>query len=342
MTVAKKPAHVAPSKKEAVQKINTLLKNYSTVGLARITGIPGPQMQKIRQKLRGKVELVVSKNTLFELAIKDTEKTKPGIKGLNEKITSQMALVATNLNPFTLFKEMERTKMPAAARGGEVAPVDIEVMEGETSFKPGPIVGELQKAGIPAAIEQGKVIIKKDKLLVKQGDVISRDIALALSKLEIFPLTVGLELRAAYEDGIVFQSSTLAIDQDLFMANLQGAAMKALNLSVYAAIPNKLSMKPLIAKAHLEALNLSVNAGYPTKESIKLLLAKANAESYALASQLPQDALDDKTKEMLSKRPSGGSGPSAAPEKKAEKKEEKEEKKVSEEEAAAGLGALFG
>jgi len=217
------------------------------------------------------------------------------------------------------------------------------VKAGETAFKPGPIVGELQKAGIPAAIEHGKVIIKKDKLLVKQGDVISREIALALSKLEIFPLTVGLELKAAYEDGIVFQSSTLAIDQTVFIGNLQGAAMKALNLSVFAAIPNKLSIKPLLSKAHLEALNLSVNAEYPTEEAIKLLIAKANAESLALASQLPPEALDDKAKEMLSNRPSGSVGPSSGSEDKGEKKEEKkEDKKVSEEEAAAGLGALFG
>ena len=31
--------------------------------------------------------------------------------------------------------------------------MDIEVKAGETSFKPGPIVGEFQQAGIPAAIE---------------------------------------------------------------------------------------------------------------------------------------------------------------------------------------------
>ena len=325
-----------------VDDIAKKIEKSQVIGLVSVRGVPGPQLQKMRSKLRAHMTMKVMKNTLLEIAIKKAAKKKKGLEGLVDAIDGQMAILLSDYNPFKLYKQLEETKTKMAARGGEKAPADIEVKAGDTPFKPGPIVGELQKAGIPAAIEQGKVIIKKDKLLVKQGDVISRDIALALSKLEIFPLTVGLELRAAYEDGIVFQSSTLAIDQDLFMANLQGAAMKALNLSVYAAIPNKLSMKPLIAKAHLEALNLSVNAGYPTKESIKLLLAKANAESYALASQLPQDALDDKTKEMLSKRPSGGSGPSAAPEKKAEKKEEKEEKKVSEEEAAAGLGALFG
>jgi len=318
------------------------MEKSQVVGLVSVKGVPGPQLQQMRSKLRAHMTMKVMKNTLLEIAIKKASKKKKGLDGLVPAIEGQMAILLSDYNPFKLYKQLDATKTKMAAKGGEKAPADIEVKAGETPFKPGPIVGELQKAGIPAAIEQGKVIIKKDKLLVKQGDVISREIALALSKLEIFPLTVGLELKAAYEDGFVFQSSTLAIDEAEFMGKLQGAAMKAMNLSVFAAIPNKLSIKPLIAKAHLEALNLAVNSAYPAEEAIKLLIAKANAESLALASQLPPEALDDNAKALLSKKPSGGGGPSTGGDKKEEKKEEKEEKKVTEEEAAAGLGALFG
>ena len=64
---------------------------------------------------------------------------------------------------------MEATKSTAPAKPGDIAPEDIIVKEGETPFKPGPIVGELQKAGIPAAIEGGKIVIRKDKVLVEKG-----------------------------------------------------------------------------------------------------------------------------------------------------------------------------
>ena len=57
------------------------------------------------------------------------------------------------------------------ARGGEIAPEDILVKKGETPFKPGPIVSEFQRAGLPAAIEKGKIIrkhlAKGSKLKVK-------------------------------------------------------------------------------------------------------------------------------------------------------------------------------
>src|SRR5207245_1547002 len=86
-------------------------------------------------------------------------------------------------------------------RGGEIAPEDLWVRGGETPFKPGPVVGELQKAGIPAAIERGKVVIRQDKLMVKAGARIPRDVAQQLARLEIFPLVVGLDLRGAQEQG---------------------------------------------------------------------------------------------------------------------------------------------
>jgi len=313
------------------------------VGLVSVQGVPGPQMQKMRSKLRAHMTMKVMKNTLLEIALKKASKKKKGLEKMIPQIEGQMAILLSDYNPFKLYRQLDETKTKMAARGGEKAPADIEVKAGETPFKPGPIVGELQKAGIPAAIEQGKVIIKKDKLLVKQGDVISRDVALALGKLEIYPLTVGLELKAAYEDGLVFDKKTLAIDQTVYIGMLQDGARSALNLSVFAAIPNKISIRPLLAKAHMEALNLAVNSEYPAPEALKLLIAKANAQSLALASRLPPEALDDDVKAMLSKRPSGGAGPSAGGEKKDEKKEEKkDEKKMTEEEAAAGLGALFG
>lgn len=329
-----------------VEMVSTMVKKIDksqVIGLVCVTGVPGPQLQKMRAKLRGHIQMQVMKNTLLEIALKEAGKKKKGLDKLVPSIEGQMAILLSDYNPFKLYRLLDETKTKMAAKGGEIAPMDIEVKAGDTPFKPGPIVGELQKAGIPAAIEQGKVIIKKDKLLVKQGDLISKEIATAITKLEIYPLTVGLELRAAYEDGLVFPKSTLAVDQSAYLNMVQDGARSALNLSVFAAIPNKISIRPLLAKAHMEALSLAVNSEYPAPEAIKLLIAKANAQSLALAARLPPEALDDDAKAKLSQVPPSGGAPSGGPsEKKEAKKEEKEEKKVTEEEAAAGLSSLFG
>src|SRR5512137_369248 len=182
----------------------------------------------MRTNLRANAEITMLKNTLLKIAIKQASKDKKGLDQLSESVNGQCAVVTSDLNPFKLFKQLDATKTKMPAKGGEISPDDIEIKAGETPFKPGPVVGELQKAGLPAAIEQGKVVIKKDKLLVKKGDKIPRDVALVLSKLEIYPLTVGLDLSAAFEDGMIYKKDVLAVDETMIMNRVKAAAAGAL------------------------------------------------------------------------------------------------------------------
>src|SRR5207244_1139406 len=199
----------------------------------------------------------------------------------------QTAVVTADINPFRLFKELEATKTRAPARGGELAPEDLWVRAGETPFKPGPVVGELQKAGIPAAIERGKVMIRQDKLMVKAGQRIPRDVAQQLARLEIFPLVVGLDLRGAYEAGTVFRRDALAVDDTVVRGQIAQAWREALALALTIAYPTKETIRPLLAKAHAQALELAVESEFPTKESIRFLLAKAQAQMLALVARAP-------------------------------------------------------
>lgn len=331
-------AHVAAWKKEAVATLAKQIAKSKVVGVIDVHGVPAPAFQTMRTNLRGKAEITMLKNTLLKIALQQASKEKKGLDKLAADVDGQCAVVTSDLNPFRLFRQLDMTKTKMPARGGEIAPDDIEIKAGETPFKPGPVVGELQKAGLPAAIEQGKVVIKKDKVLVKKGDKIPREVALVLSKLEIFPLTVGLDLSAAFEDGMVYRKDVLAVDDVMIMNQVKAAASGAMNLAVFVSYPTKQSIRPMLANAHYKAINLAVNAEIANKETIKLMLAKANAQMLSLASKVPA-ALDDDLKGALSNAPK-------PPEDKGDegKKEEKkdEEKKVSEDEAAAGLGALFG
>ena len=94
----------------------------------------------------------------------------------------------------------------APAKGGEVAPYDIIIEKGPTAFPAGPIVGDFQTAGFPAAIEKGKIVIRKKHTAVAEGDIISAEVASALTKLEVYPITVGMQLVGAFDgefDGVV-------------------------------------------------------------------------------------------------------------------------------------------
>ena len=330
-------AHVASWKKEKVKELADVMVKNPVVAIVDIHGIPSPQMQDMRHGMRKHAFVMMTRNNLLLIAIDEAAKERPGLEKLKPLVAGQCAVVATPMNPFKLFQQMEATKSAAPAKPGDIAPEDIVVKEGETPFKPGPIVGELQKAGIPAAIEGGKIVIRKEKVLVEKGHKVPEELAKILPKLEILPMTVGMDLRGAFEDGILYEKAVLDIPEGYYPTMLATAARNATALGVSIVYPTKQTIGPLMGKAYREASALGIKAAIPTKDTIGPLLAKARAEMLAIASKVP-GLEDDRLKQQLS-----AAAAPAPQEKKAEPKKEEEEKKpeVSEEEAAAGLSSLF-
>ena len=274
--------HVATWKNQEVKNLVDLITSKPVIGFVNIDNIPSPQIQVMRKSIRDRATLRISKNKLFSLALKEAGKSKPNIDKLIDKLEGQMALIATDQNPFKLYREMEATKTSTPAKGGETAPDDIQISAGETSFKPGPIVGELQRVGIPAAIERGKVVIKSDKVLVKKGDVIPVETAQILKKLEIFPLEIGLTLRGVHEDGVLYPLDVLDIDMDEMKTKFKNALTNTYNLAMNIGFVTRQTTIPLLQKAHMDAFALAVAANIYSKDSLPHIIAKAHRQMLAV------------------------------------------------------------
>ncbi len=329
-------------KREEVENIKNLIASHSSFGIAGIRGIPSNQLQIMRKNLRGLAKVKVCRNNLIVRALEESE---DDIKKMREYVEDQTALLFTNENPFKLYKILEESKISAPIKPGNIAPEDIVVEKGPTSFPPGPIVGELQSVGIPAAIEGGKVVIRETKTVAKQGEVVNAKLASILSRLEIHPIKLGLDLRAVYENGVMYDSKVLAIDETKYFNDITSAVQKAFNLSINIVYPTRNNIVTLLSKAAQESRNLAINAEIPIPEVMPVLLSKANACMLSLAQIILQkdaSAIGDKLKEMLK----------AKPEEKKEVKEEIKEEKIEEEkekteeekesDIAAGLSSLFG
>lgn len=332
--------HVASWKKEEVESLKELIESHDVVGMANLSDIPAPQLQKMRRSLKDSAVVKMSRKTLMSLAL--SESKKENIADLEGHMEGQPAMIFTDMNPFKLYKILEASKTDAPAKAGSIAPADIVVPKGDTAFKPGPILGELQKVGIPAKIDKGKIVITNDKTIVAEGETISKEIASMLTRLEIFPMEVGIDLVAAYEDQTVYTSDVLTIDEEKTIADVQKAFTQALNLSVNAVIFNKESVPVLLQNANTKAMNLALNADILTSKTRDMILAKAYSQMLAVASEVSgkdADAVDDELREKLNSQAAA-----AAPkdEKKPEDDEEEEAEEEEEENAAAGLGALFG
>jgi large subunit ribosomal protein L10 len=271
--------HLPAWKKDEVEEIKKNAKEYKLIGLVDMYGIPARQVQQIRRNLRGKAVIKVTRNTLIKHAF---DEIGGETKNLSKYISGHSAIIFTNDNPFTLYKQLEKTKTKMAAKAGEKAPEDIVIASGPTSFKPGPIVGELQQAGIPAAIEGGKVKIRETRTVVKKGGVISAKLAAILVKLDIKPMDVGVILQAAFHDGSIYEPSVLAVDETVILSQIQLAGRQALALSLEAAIPTKDSVDAILTRAVRDARGLAVEANVYQKDVIDAIIGKAYRQGQAL------------------------------------------------------------
>jgi large subunit ribosomal protein L10 len=339
MTTAQN-VHRPAWKDEEINSIKADVKTHDVVAVVSIHGIPARQFQNMRAELKDVAKIQVARNTLIHRAL---EQSGESTRKLFENVEGQTALVFTNLNPFKLFKLLENSKTPAPAKAGEKAPRDIIVEKGPTSFRPGPIVGDLQNAGIPAAIEKGKIVIRETKTVAKTGETISTRLADVLQRLEIYPMEVGLYLRAAYDGDVIYTSGDLKIDEEAYFNKFVSAVSSAFNLSINIEYPTSLTITTLLQKGVFEGINLGLEAEIFEPEVLKILLLKANNVAMWLVGELPNDALDDDLvalKGAAVTQPQSAEAKQAEPEKQIQEDEETSETKDVES-GMAGLGALF-
>ena len=264
-------------KKRMVQELRKLVKEYPIVGVANMQNLPAPQLQGLRQSLRGKVELRMARRRLLLLALKGSASEK-----LEEHLGGMPALLFTKENPFSLYKTVQKNKSSAPAKAGQTAPTDIIVQAGPTPFAPGPVIGELGAIGIKTGVEGGKVAIREDSVVCRKGEPIKPKVADVLKRLGIEPMEIGLNIVAVMEKGVVFKAEQLAIDEDVFNAQLAECINSARNLAVETAYPAPDVVELLVQKAFREAKAVALESGVISKDLIDELLGKGEREAQAV------------------------------------------------------------
>jgi len=265
------------AKKVVVKSFSDLIKEYKVIASVDVENLPAKQLNNMRAQLRGKAVLLMTKRRLLNKALetsdkKDIQKLSPYLKGMP-------ALLFSNENPFSLFKTLKKSKSPAPIKAGQEAPKDIVVKTGGTSFAPGPIIGELGMFGIKTGVENGKVAIKADSVVAKEGDTVNQKLAALLQRLNIMPMEIGLNLVAAYENGAILTKKDLNIDEEAFIRDLRSAASDAFALSVELALSNKDNIIQLLSNAHMNAFALTESESIMTSDNVSNMLAKANAQA---------------------------------------------------------------
>ncbi|MBU0763026.1 MAG: 50S ribosomal protein L10 [Candidatus Altiarchaeota archaeon] len=283
---------VAPWKTKQVDDISSKIKAHNVVGVVRISGIPSKQMQSIRKKLEGQAEVVVLRGNILKKSFENA-----GVKGMDDFVDGPSGVIVTDLNPFRLEKLLYDNKTNAPAKAGQKAPFDLVVSAGDTGLPAGPVIGELQNAGIKAKIQGGKIMVMEDSVVVKKGQPVPANVAPVLARLGIEPMEIMLKLAAAHEKGTIYAADILHVDEKQTKEKFTNAYRMAFNLSYNARYFNKDVIELLLAEAVSKARNLMINAEILNKETVGIYLARADAQAKALKMALPADWEQKKAEE---------------------------------------------
>jgi large subunit ribosomal protein L10 len=272
-------------KTEKIKEIKNLIQQHKVLGVASLQKIRAAQLQGLRRKLKGNASFLVIKNTIIRRAVAEC-KDKPGLEGLEEHLTGSNIYLFTNLNPFKLVLILQKSRVKATARAGDIASEDVIVPAGNTGLPPGPIISQFGSVDIPTRIESGGVWINRDTLVAKKGEAITARLASVLSKLGVKPVEVGLTLKAAYDEGLIIPEDQLQLNLEEIQRNIGEAQALALNLSLNSAYPMPENIRLLLQIVSQESFALAMNASVPTSDTVTELLKKANTEMLSLRSKL--------------------------------------------------------
>ena len=270
-------------KTEMHQLLQELPKKYKVMAIIKMKKVRSTQILPLRKTLKGEVEFVSIKDRVAKKALESLD--VPGIKDMVGELKGQIMLMFTNMSPFKLNVLLAKNKIMMAARGGDIASIDIVVPAKNTGIAPGPMLTEFKEAGIPTKIDQGTIWIAKDTTQAKKGEAINEKLASLLGKLDIKPVEAGISLYSAVEEGLKYTAEEMIVDVEKTRDTFAQFHQEAVSLSIEAGYITADNISQILSKASQSARSVSIESGFMTDETKEQILQKADAQAKAVAGQ---------------------------------------------------------
>ena len=270
-------------KAQMYQQLLEIPKKYKVIAIVKINKVRASQILPLRKAFKGEVEFVCVKDKVAQKALEKLNIA--GIKGISEELTGQCLFLFTNMSPFKLNVLLSKNKIMMAARGGDIASVDIVVPAKNTGIAPGPMLTEFKEAGIPTKIDQGTIWIQKDTTPVKKGEAINEKLAALLGKLDIKPVEAGISLYTALEEGLKYSAEEMVVDVAKIRNAFTQFHQEAISLSIEAAYVTAENINQILSKAAQSARSVSVESGFMTDETKEQILQKAHSQAESVSTK---------------------------------------------------------
>jgi large subunit ribosomal protein LP0 len=267
-------------KEKFVVKMKEVVKNYKNVLIVGVDNVGSNQMQKVRVALRGKAVVVMGKNTLVRKILRDMidgEKMAK-LEALIPLVVGNMGFVFTNDSLVEVRKTILDNKVPAAAKSGTFAPVDVYIPAGPTGLDPGQ-TSFFQALNIGTKIVKGAIEIVSEVHLIKKGDKVSLSHVAMLDKMNIRPFFYGFTVSDVYEDGNVYAADVLDMSTDVLLGKFFNGVSKLAAISLAINYPTAASISHIINNGfkNLIAIALETEITFAEAQKFKDFIANPSA-----------------------------------------------------------------
>jgi large subunit ribosomal protein LP0 len=308
-----------------------LLNKHKQIILVSLDNVGSNQVQQVRRELNKKDSLLlIGKNTVITKAatllledlpageqheeFRTAHKRKiPELKALIDEVKGKIGFIFTDKPVFEIKTLVESNQVPAPARVGAIAPIDVTVPAGPTGMDPAQI-SFFHALQISTKINKGQIEITKDFPVCVAGRKIANSEVALLQKMNIKPFQYGMVVVGAYDNGAILSKEVCAITPDAILSKFQSGVKNLTALSLQTGIATELTVPHFVVNAfkNLAAIGLTIDYKF-----------KQIAQAQAAAAAAPKA---DAKKEA------------AAP---AAKKEAPKEEAPKEEEEDMDMGGLF-
>jgi len=274
-------------KAEYFVKLEALIENYTKIFLVGVDNVGSNQIQQIRLALRGTAEVLMGKNTMIRKVFNNYIRKNPGhpLEQIIPLLKGNVGFVFTNEDLSVVREVIESNRVPAPARVGSIAPIDVWCPAGPTGCDPGQ-TSFFQALQIGTKIQKGQIEIVNDVLLTKKGDKVGNSEAALLQKLDIRPFSYGLIIQTVYDNGSMFDPAVLDLTEDDLVAKFVAGLRNVAAVSLELGFPTLASIPHSIANAFKNLVAIAVECetfSFKKADAFKAFLADPSAFAAAPA-----------------------------------------------------------
>ncbi|ODN73124.1 hypothetical protein L202_07691 [Cryptococcus amylolentus CBS 6039] len=264
------------------EKLRTLIEKYPSIFIVNIDNVSSQQCHMIRQALRGRGVVLMGKNTMVRRALRTILPEFPQFEKLMPFVKGNIGFVFTSGDLKEIRETIISNVVAAPARAGAYAPNDVYVPAGNTGMEPGK-TSFFQALGIPTKIARGTIEIVSDVQVVAAGGRVGPSEATLLNMLNISPFTYGMTVVQVYDNGAVFPSEILDIEEKTLIDQFIGGIKTVAAISLATGIPTIASVVHSLVNSYKNVLNVSLATDYEFEGSQKIKEYLANPEAFAVA-----------------------------------------------------------